>query len=126
MNNPPSFRHLDSAFYSTSQAICPVFLRASVKFNIKDDFRFVFSIVNFFRVKIVKLSSKMRPPACPPKSDAPNQEPEPMHVFTDKNEGHCIISRKTLKIEVPKRTKQQQQDVAQPLQIAAKIDCGPW
>ena len=67
----------------------------------------------------------MRPPACAPKSQAPNQEPEPIHVFTDKNEGFCIIYRKTLKIEVPKKTKKQQRNVAQPLQIAAKIDCGP-
>ena len=79
-----------------------------MKFNIKDDFRLVYSIVEFFRVKIVQLSSKMRPPACAPKSQAPNQEPEPMHVFTDKNERFCIIYRKALKIEVPKKTEQQQ------------------
>ena len=98
-----------------------------MKFNIKDDFRLVFSIVEFFRVKIVQLSSKMRPLACAPKSETQNQEPEPMHVFTDKNEGFCIISRKTLKIEVPKKTKKQHNNNAQPLQIAAtsKIDDDP-
>ena len=45
-----------------------------------------------------------------------------MHVFTDKNEGFCMISRKSLKIEVGKMGEQQQRIVLQPLQIAAKSD----
>ena len=45
-----------------------------------------------------------------------------MHVFTDKNEGFCMISRKSLKIEVRKKAEQQQRIVPEPLQIAAKSD----
>ena len=48
-----------------------------------------------------------------------------MRVFADKNEGFCLISRKSLKIEVGKKTKQQQRIVPQPLQIAAKSDSTP-
>ena len=45
---------------------------------------------------------KNETPPCAPKSETKNQEPGPMHVFTDKNEGFCMISRKSLKIEVGK------------------------
>ena len=65
-------------------------------------------MVDFFWVKTVELSSKMRPPPCAPKSETKNQAPGPMHVFTDKNEGFCMISRKSLKIEVRKKAEQQQ------------------
>jgi len=83
-------------------------------------FYLVFATVDFFRVKIVKLLSKMKPPPCAPKSETKNQEPGPMHVFTDKNEGFCMISRKSLKIEVGKRTKQQQRIVPEPLYIVLR------